>query len=136
MSFFVAEFLRLDVNYLEGTIPFELGELTQMETLFLSRMDRLEGTLPFDLATKCAQLMYFSVSFTQVTGTVPESFGKLAELQEMNIECSGLQLPPIPDDLCMNHSGYIVTNIQNQEALANCSCCKTSKEVISEKCEK
>jgi Leucine-rich repeat (LRR) protein len=48
-----------DENKLSGTIPIELGELTELENLFLSE--------------------------NQITGTIPVELGELTKLTKLNL---------------------------------------------------
>lgn len=115
---------------LEGSIPSELGELSQVGTLLVSKNAKLEGTIPSELAT-CTQLENFAVSFSSVSGTIPESFADLAELRDVRIECTDVHLPA--HSLC-NHSATIYLSSGDQAGPTSCSCCDRG-DMIAQHCD-
>ena len=70
------ESLSLGSNPLTGTIPRELGALTNLRSLSLSRSG-LTGTIPAELGalTNLRQLWLYS---NHLTGNIPDEFGQLA----------------------------------------------------------
>lgn len=66
-------------NQLSGTLPPQLGELSQLKIFRVFRNKALRGTLPLSLA-KLANLEKLDVSSTSISGTIPESYGDLKSL--------------------------------------------------------
>ena len=69
--------IHLFDNDLQGTIPAELGELTALTYLELSR-NALTGTIPFQLGQQLTSLTKLSLSENQLTGSIPSTIGDLA----------------------------------------------------------
>ena len=86
--------LELQENYLGGTLPPELGDLSALTSLNLSN-NRLKGTIPLKiLATVPVLLEHYSSEFSPdyldnvqshsgISGTLPASWGKLTNLVEL-----------------------------------------------------
>ena len=90
------ERLYLSYNQLTGTIPPELGSLTNLERLYLS-YNQLTGTIPPALGS-LTNLERLYLSYNQLTGTIPPALGSLTNLEWLNL--SGNQLTGcIPQDL-------------------------------------
>ena len=71
--------LELGENQLTGTLPPELGGLTNLETLNLTR-NELTGPIPSALST-LTNLEVLALGGNQLTGTVPTWLGSLTNLQ-------------------------------------------------------
>ncbi len=67
----------LHLHDVRGTIPTELGLLTQLTSLDLSG-NQLNGTIPSALG-KLTQLTALRLSGNQLNGTIPSTIGKFAE---------------------------------------------------------
>ncbi len=65
-------------NKLSGTIPAEIGQLTQLQTLNLAG-NQLSGTIPVQIE-QLTQLKSLYLSTNQLSGTIPTSIGKLTQL--------------------------------------------------------
>ncbi|CAB9519454.1 Leucine Rich Repeat [Seminavis robusta] len=63
-------YLGLGDNLFEGTIPSELGLMTQLTELNLSGNSAVSGTLPSELLL-LTSLMYLGISRTSITGSIP-----------------------------------------------------------------
>ena len=95
--------VQLNSNHLDGTLPIELGKLTQLLTLQL-RDNVLQGGVPaelnqatglqiFDLGynrlvgdlpsvvTQWAQMQYLSLDYNQFTGSIPAALGQCRQLK-------------------------------------------------------
>jgi len=73
--------LKLTRNNLDGSLPTELGLLTDLNALWL-HTNSLTGTLPSELgALTHAQTLY--VSKNAMTGTIPEQVGNLNALKTL-----------------------------------------------------
>ena len=67
--------LALDDNRLTGTIPAELGKLTNLVRLSLTS-NQLSGTIPAELA-KLTNLNWLSLSDNQFSGCIPASLREM-----------------------------------------------------------
>ncbi|CAB9515264.1 Leucine Rich Repeat [Seminavis robusta] len=78
--------VRLDLmsNDLTNTIPTELGQLSLLQVLGLSENPSLGGTIPAELAS-IGSLTRFSVADTNVTGQVPD---ELCAIDTIEFTCS------------------------------------------------
>ena len=75
--------LLLSVNNLTGAIPSELGNLSNLETLIMGN-NNLTGEIPSALGnlTNLARLLFNS---NQLSGEIPAELGNLANLRELNL---------------------------------------------------
>ena len=73
--------LLLDHNGLEGEIPPELGELTELTTLWLYD-NRLTGAIPPELG-QLGNLVELRIERNELTGAIPPTLGRLAKLQHI-----------------------------------------------------
>ena len=73
--------LRLYENGLSGTIPSELGNLANLQTLSLFS-NQLSGEIPAELGN-LANLQMLSLFGNQLSGEIPAELGNLANLQEL-----------------------------------------------------
>ena len=80
--------LSLSSNQLTGTIPAELGNLTNLEALSLGS-NRLTGTIPAELG-KLTNLDYLSLNGNDLTGTIPAELGKLTNLEFLFLDINDL----------------------------------------------
>ena len=85
--------LDLASNSLTGTIPAEIGKLTHLTHLDLVG-HRLTGTIPTEIGN-LTQLTHLNLSGYGLTGAIPISFSALANLEYFYIAGNKLCLPPI-----------------------------------------
>ena len=91
--------LILDSNYLSGTIPAELGNLTNMEVLDLSDNSvagcELTGDIPPELGN-LAHLQQLLLADTKISGSIPPQLGRLANLHDLDLDLDQLSgsIPP------------------------------------------
>ena len=71
--------LNLGYNNLVGTLPTELGLLTNLEVFYLPG-NEISGTIPSQLGT-LSKLRVVELNTNQLTGTIPSSFASLANLE-------------------------------------------------------
>ena len=75
--------LDLHWNWLSGTIPKELGDLSNMEELDLTD-NQLSGTIPMELGS-LPNLTKLYLSYNQLTGEIPPELGNLSNLEELEL---------------------------------------------------
>ena len=68
---------------LTGSIPVELGQLSQLQTLVLNN-NYLTGSIPAELG-QLSQLRRLELSTNQLTGPIPPELGQLRQLQVLNL---------------------------------------------------
>ena len=75
---------------LRGTVPPEIGHLSSLKLLYLSR-NELSGTIPEALG-RLVQLRYLGLSHNRLTGTVPShAFGGLLRLTRFTLEKNNIR---------------------------------------------
>ncbi|MFZ5820839.1 MAG: S-layer homology domain-containing protein, partial [Chloroflexota bacterium] len=72
-------------NQLSGAIPPELGNLAQLQGLFLSN-NQLSGAIPPELGN-LTQLQYLSLKFNQLSGDIPTTITNLTQLAILSFDC-------------------------------------------------
>ncbi len=104
--------LELDLynNYLRGAIPRELGQLNQLQRLFLSG-NQLTGPIPLELG-QLTKLQYISLENNQLTGPIPLELGQLTKLQYISLHRNQLTRE-IPREL------GLLTELQDLELSEN-----------------
>ena len=91
------QYLHLQENELSGTIPPQLGNLTNLLQLYLWS-NNLEGSIPSELGN-LSELVVLYLDKNELTGTIPTELGKLPNLRN-NLGLSQNQLEgSIPSEL-------------------------------------
>ena len=80
--------LSLSFNELTGTIPAELGSLSNLERLSLS-FNELTGTIPTELGG-LSNLESLDLSSNELTGTIPAGLGSLSNLESLDLSSNEL----------------------------------------------
>ena len=75
--------INLSNNKLSGTIPAEIGQLTQLQSLWLNN-NQLSGTIPASIGL-LTQLQTLSLSTNQLSGTIPVEIGQLTKLTSLSL---------------------------------------------------
>ncbi|MEJ2355876.1 MAG: T9SS type A sorting domain-containing protein [candidate division WOR-3 bacterium] len=74
--------LYLYNNQLTGTIPTEIGNLSNLSSLYLNN-NQLTGTIPTEIGN-LSNLMWLNLSSNQLTGTIPPEIGNLSSLRTLD----------------------------------------------------
>ena len=82
------ENLYLMDNRLTGDIPAELGNLSQLEDLNL-QINQLTGSIPIELGN-LSNLRSLNLSDNQLTGNIPVELGNLSQLENLNLQTNQL----------------------------------------------
>ncbi|MFC2146693.1 fibronectin type III domain-containing protein [Acidobacteriota bacterium] len=87
--------IGMGYNNLNGNMPPELGNLSQLEYLFLADNYTLSGSIPNELG-KLSNLILFQASVNQLTGSIPPELGNLKKLKGLRLYANRLSgsLPP------------------------------------------
>ena len=88
------ESLYLNGNRLSGSIPSELGNLANLESLYLNG-NRLSGSIPSELGN-LANLESLWLNENQLSGSIPPELGNLANLKRLRLDENQLSgsIPP------------------------------------------
>ncbi|MCD7468867.1 hypothetical protein HAX54_007413 [Datura stramonium] len=88
------EYVDLSMNQLSGTIPFEIGKLTNLVYLNLSS-NQILGTLPPQIGS-LTKLKTLCISENRLNGSIPVEIGKLVNLVEACLRKNQLtgNIPP------------------------------------------
>lgn len=103
--------LRLSENLLTGSIPSEIGSLTELQVILDLSRNHLSGEIPSSLG-KLLKLERLNLSFNHLQGDIPSSLGKLTSLDMLNMSNNHLQgeLPP-------TFSGFPVSSFSGNDKL-------------------
>ncbi len=77
------QYLSLGNNQLRGAIPSELGNLTQLTQLWLNG-NELSGAIPSELGN-LTQLTQLRLNGNELSGAIPPELGNLAQLQQLRL---------------------------------------------------
>jgi len=80
--------LGLIANNLSGTVPESLGNLSNLEVLYLFN-NQLAGPIPASLGS-LSSLEWLYLHSNQLTGSIPSSLGNLSNLQVLSLEANNL----------------------------------------------
>ena len=80
--------LEIDDQGLNGTIPAELGNLANLDRLYLGYND-LSGAIPPELGN-LANLTMLVLNWNRLTGAIPAELGNLANLDQLHISYNDL----------------------------------------------
>ncbi len=102
--------LWLDSNQLSGSIPPELGNLSNLEDLSLE-CNQLSGSIPRELGS-LSNLKYITLSQNQLSGSIPPELGKLTKLKTLGIVDNQLSgtIPPELGNLSNLEDLYLNNN--------------------------
>ena len=82
--------VQLDLRYngMEGSIPLELGSLSQLEDLWLSN-NHLTGQIPTELGN-LSNLLTLDLGYNRLTSSIPTELGNLSHLSHLNLSANDL----------------------------------------------
>eukprot|EP00536_Pseudo-nitzschia_multiseries_P007045 jgi/Psemu1/65849/estExt_Genemark1.C_1570041 len=89
-------FLFIDGNDLRGTIPTEIGLLTQLTGLDIDN-NKLTGTIPTELG-KLKKMVELDLDANNLSGPIPTEFGRLINAREFDLIHNQLS-GPIPTEI-------------------------------------
>jgi len=115
--------IYLSSNNLNGSLPPELGNLTQLERLEIKHNYYLSGSIPPELGN-LNKLESLDLGWNELSGSIPPEMGNLTQLKELNLDFNHLigSIPPEMGnlinlsalDLCKNRlSGNIPPELGN-----------------------
>ncbi len=84
-------------NNLSGTIPHQLGHLSELKELVLTGNPRLGGEIPRQLG-QLSKLEQLTLSANDLSGSIPSELGRLSNLQWLNLSDNNLS-GSIPSEL-------------------------------------
>lgn len=108
--------VSIKASKISGSIPTELGRLTNLDTLLLWK-GTLTGTLPTEMG-QLTKLSFLNLKGNQLEGTLPSEIGNLQELNTFDIRSNSF-IGSIPSDVCMSPSLSIFRDCVIQD----CQCC-------------
>ena len=87
------EILRLDYNTLQGGIPAEIGKLSKLRELHLSNSG-LSGSIPPELGD-LSRLEVLEVGVSELAGSIPPALARLSRLTSLGLQANDLtgQIP-------------------------------------------
>jgi Leucine-rich repeat (LRR) protein len=80
--------LSLSINQLTGVIPSEIGSLSQLSSMYLQD-NQLTGVIPPEIRS-LSHLDLLSLSINQLTGTIPSEIGSLSHLNSLSLSINQL----------------------------------------------
>jgi hypothetical protein len=118
--------LVLFANTLTGGIPTEIGMLTKLEYLDLGKCIEHDVCLHRRYSTVSHTFYFFSTYENCLTGTFPTELGLLRHLEELNLRTNRLEgsLDPIICDHPLSEWPWILASDCNRNAVT-CECCTT-----------
>jgi len=104
------EDLKLGSNQLSGSIPPELGNLSNLQYLYLYD-NQLSGSIPPELGN-LSNLEVLELRHNQLSGSIPPELGKLSNLGELDLSENQLNgsIPPELGNLSNLWGLYLCTN--------------------------
>ncbi len=86
---FIVKTLLLSNNKLEGVLPKEIGNLTNLKLLYLFH-NKLEGEIPKEIG-KLTNLQVLSLYNNKLEGEIPKEIGELTNLQKLYLSFNKLE---------------------------------------------
>ncbi|CAM0907885.1 unnamed protein product [Alopecurus aequalis] len=99
------KFLRLTENFLSGSIPTSIGNVSSLTSILLGQ-NKLSGLIPETLG-HVTKLLELDLSFNRLSGNVPLSLYNMTSLEYFSMGSNGL-VGQIPSNI-----GYSLPNLQS-----------------------
>jgi hypothetical protein len=113
--------VQLNDNGFTGTIPTEVGFMTNVDGLVDLSCNKLSGTLPTELGNLINMYGLYLFGNTALSGTIPSELGQLTHLVEFLAYGSQLN-GSVPLELCKNYNASNLTKLE-LDCTILCSCC-------------
>jgi hypothetical protein len=101
----------LDINFLTGTVPSEVGKATSLKYLIISE-NPLEGTIPSELG-KLEELINLGMNNNQLNGAIPSSLGQLNKLTNLELN-NNVLTGSVPVGIVQNKT-YVNFNVYGNQ---------------------
>jgi Leucine-rich repeat (LRR) protein len=103
-------YVNLNNNNLNGTLPASLGNLSQVQTFYLYS-NKLSGSIPTSLGN-LSQLQNLDLSYNQLTGSIPASLGNLLRLNYLALSSNQLSgsIPASLSNFSQNSPSIFLSN--------------------------
>lgn len=130
--------LRLNENILDGSIPTEIFDSSQIQELMLHR-NRLTGSIPAEIG-KLKAATSISLSYNSLKGTIPIVFQELSQLKLLHLHFNQLTgIAPNMAFLAMENEGVFIADCGDPSYLLpaplhcdTCTMCCNSDEKCQE----
>ena len=115
----------LDDNYIDGTIPTEVGKYSSLASMSISKAN-LKGKIPAEIGNM-SELRRLWLFDNELTGTIPDSLDKLNLLEVVELHQNKLQ-GQMPNGVCKavqkaDYDYKSLTSDCNSEVTCSKSCC-------------
>ncbi|XP_065866573.1 putative receptor-like protein kinase At3g47110 [Euphorbia lathyris] len=91
------QFLAVDANFLQGTIPESIGNLSKNLMKLYMGGNQISGQIPASIGN-LSSLTLLNLSYNSITGPIPKEIGQLMNLQELSLAGNRIS-GKIPDSL-------------------------------------
>jgi len=108
-------YIDMDGNNLQGTIPYQIGDLGSLTKLYLSN-NQIIGNIPSEIG-HLDELTNLLLSGNQIFGNIPDEIGNLTELKVLDLHGNQLN-GNIPDEIG-NLSNLQTFNVSGNELEGN-----------------
>lgn len=116
---------------IDGTLPASLGTITSLEHLLIAKNNGLQGSIPTEFG-QLSQLQLLSLSENSLTGDIPSELGPLPQLNEFFVNGNNLNEQNVPTSFCQERPNEWKTLITDWcEGVDNC--CELRKEKKTKK---
>ena len=110
--------LELDNNDLSGSIPLQLGGLSNLRTITLKK-NQIEGIIPVELSN-CKNLTEIDFSMNRMTGTIPSELFEVGTLEKITLNTNQFS-GQIPSNINhgLKHCEYLIHIMNLSEIHSN-----------------
>jgi len=114
-------------NALTGTIPTDIGMLSNLQLLDLSS-NRFSGTIPTQVEVLIVVELIDVRNNVGIHGTIPTALGNLPRLGTTFLSNTSLDMTSLPETFCnltVRSRSYDVVVLNCTEGRPTCSCCES-----------